>query len=227
MKICQECNKEYNRKKAKKYCSSICSEKGRKRRNRSNSKESYYKIRKKLRICQECNKEYDRFKSHKYCSLICEAVSRRKRNAANSRKKYRIKKGIDPNTPITKKPKGSGWIRKDGYKIVYKKNHPNARANGSLFEHWIVMSEYLGRPLRKGENVHHKNGIRDDNRIENLELWTKSQPAGQRVEDKIKWAKEFLKNYGYKVSKTRKVDFSVKQSKFIQMDFLINSIPQY
>jgi Zn finger protein HypA/HybF involved in hydrogenase expression len=50
-------------------------------------------------------------------------------------------------------------------------------------EHRVVMAKILGRELLKGESVHHKNGIRNDNREENLELWVTSPRYGQRAVD--------------------------------------------
>lgn len=92
--------------------------------------------------------------------------------------------------------KGGRVIDKSGYVSLWMPDHPNCRSAGYIHEHRVVMSKLIGRPLKSNENVHHKNGIRSDNRPENLELWVKAQPAGQRVCDLVDFAKQILDEYG-------------------------------
>lgn len=74
--------------------------------------------------------------------------------------------------------KSLGYIDSNGYQVLG--SGPNKR-----LEHREVMERMLGRPLEKFENVHHRNGVRNDNRPANLELWVTRQPQGQRVTDLV------------------------------------------
>lgn len=143
--------------------------------------------------CERCKSPFLIPHSHrdkqKYCSRRCGLA------AADEKRRGKFRG-----------PKHHAWIggRKvdnRGYVLIWHPNHPSkvgthVRHRDYVFEHRLVMEKRLGRILRSHENVHHINGQRDDNRDENLELWSIWQPCGQRVEDKVKWAREILKLYG-------------------------------
>lgn len=165
------------------------------------------KIIQKGQPCKKCGKI--RLKDHDIRGFLCNLCYMREYRIKNPiahekhkkicRDGKRKRAGIDVNLPLLYAPKGTGSIKKgQGYRLICKKEFrglPHADKKGRIAEHTYIMMNHLKRPLHKGETVHHINGIKHDNRIENLELWNTSHPPGQRVEDKIKWCKEFLSKY--------------------------------
>lgn len=156
----------------------------------------------KIKICsnQTCLKEYNGNSGHRKCPK-CRSEERKKRcecgtviwASSSQCIKCLGKSQSGENNPRYK----AGRYTKNGYIMVLAPNHPRHKGQKAnyVFEHILVMEEKLGRYLLPNENVHHINGIKDDNRIENLELWITSQPSGQRAEDLVVWAKQILALY--------------------------------
>lgn len=99
----------------------------------------------------------------------------------------RWRKHGDANVQPKRSP--GRWISSHGYVLL-----PTGSSR-MVMEHRVIMEQMIGRPLLPSENVHHMNGVRDDNRPENLELWVKRQPPGQRVTDRIADALALLNQY--------------------------------
>lgn len=127
------------------------------------------------RVCVTCNEEYylkaevyknGQVSPRKYCDSCLKKIS-----VESGKRKTYVKSDKYIYLSDTKK-----ISKRDGYvSVIY---------NGIwASEHRLVMEQMLGRPLIKGESVHHKNGVRDDNRPENLELWLGAIRYGQRATD--------------------------------------------
>lgn len=125
--------------------------------------------------CPECNK---RFASYRkgfsiYCSTACKSKAQSSRQFGEENPAYT----------------GGRKLTDGGYvQVLVGADNPMAGRGGYVLEHRHVMAQHLGRPLKRYEVVHHKNGDRQDNRLENLELCgkrNKRHPPGQRMQDVI------------------------------------------
>ena len=154
----------------------------------------HQRLRGELRVCEICGKAFPCLPIRKalrgrYCSRHCSGLSR----------------ALDPMHPIGKRgPSAAAWKggrtqrqTGQGYMWVWQPDHPktNGRKCKYVQEHRLVMEKMLGRYLKDDELVHHINGIKDDNRPENLELWIMGHPNGQRLQDLFE---DYRKLYGGK-----------------------------
>jgi len=137
------------------------------------------RTRTKVQVCHHCGAEFVPFPTgapKQHCTRQCYWACRKTgRHIAE----FPRKRAEDSH-----RWKG-GRVKRKGYILVYAPDHHSIAGRGTqrkyILEHRIVMEQKLGRNLEPHETVHHINGVTDDNRPENLELWSvRAQPPGQR-----------------------------------------------
>ena len=82
--------------------------------------------------------------------------------------------------------------RQDGYVAIYAPWHPYCSKEGYVMEHILIMENAVGHFITRKDVVHHKNGIKDDNRIENLQIMTFSEHASYHLKERYRKRKELM-----------------------------------
>ena len=146
------------------------------------------------RRCSECGRTFQPSSRHKRCPAC------RSRSQCACGRPKQTKSVVCGACRLDARESNGNWkggriYHKAGYVMLRIPGHPRSSGGGYVFEHIVVMEEMLGRFLSRDESVHHRNGLKDDNRRENLELWIRPQPSGIRVEDALAWAWAILLRY--------------------------------
>ena len=131
------------------------------------------------------------------CGSVTRTATTRALRSGNTKSCGCYKSGLIAQRVGAKHPNWTGgrYVHQDGYIRAYSQGRGVGRTKLYQLEHRLVMERKLGRALLPHETVHHLNGVRDDNRPENLELWVTPPIKGQRPADLVVWAKEIVRAY--------------------------------